>query len=104
MVAHVEQPIREERILGGEIRLLRAAREPCPVCGHPTGDCRGEAEPPKVVVGANTFPSLGHEEIYIVPEDIWEERPITPFTTAKVLVAAKGTQMPMSKAQELGLL
>jgi hypothetical protein len=100
----MERSTGEERILGGEVRVLRATREPCVVCGHPTGDCKGDADPPKVVVGAGTFPSLGHEETYIVPEDVWEVRPITPFTTAKVLVAAKGTRMPMSEAEELGLL
>jgi hypothetical protein len=56
-----------------------------------------------VVVGANTFPSLEQDEVFIVSEDVWEERAITPFTVARVLVAAKGTSMPLAKAKELGL-
>lgn len=95
---------REERILGGEARLIRALREPCLVCGHPTGDCTGDADPPHRVFGPDLFPSLGHEETFVVPEDVYREVQISKFTTTRVLVAAKGTTIPRSKAEELGLL
>lgn len=103
MVTYVTYGYNNERILGGDATILRAGREPCLVCGHPTGDCAGDSDPPHIVVGANTFPSLQQDEVFIATEDIWEERAISPFTKAKVLVAAKGTAMPMEKAKELGL-
>lgn len=94
---------REERILAGEARIVRADRQPCPVCGHPTGDCTGQSAPPVKVVGPEIFPSLEQEEVYVVPEDVWDDVQITPFTKTRVLVAAKGAAMPMSRAKELGL-
>jgi len=94
---------REERILGGDARLLKASRQPCPICGHPTGDCTGESGPPIRVLGPDIFPSLSHEEVFIVEEDVYEERPISKLTTSRVLVARKGTAMPLSKARDLGL-
>jgi len=39
-----------------------------------------------------------------VDEDIIEEKQITPFTKSKVLVAAAGSQIPLAKARELGLI
>jgi|LakMenEpi03Aug12_release.lakeMendotaPanAssembly.Ray.scaffolds.fasta_scaffold151171_2 hypothetical protein len=105
MVALVEyEGGHEERILGGDARILRANRSACPVCGDPNGDCTGESDPPRRVFGTDLFPSLGHEETYVVPEDVWKEVQISQFTTTRVLVAAKGTAMLVSKAKELGLL
>ena len=104
MVSDVTYGDGNERILGGQVSVVRATREPCFVCGHPTGDCTTDGSAPHVVVGANVFPSLQQDEIHIVEEDIWEERPITPFTTTRVLLAAKGTAMPLQKAKELGLV
>lgn len=94
----------ETYVLGGSARLVSADRQPCIVCGHPTGDCRGETTENIPLVGAQAFPSLGHEDVHVVEEDVYEERQISPFTKAKVLVAAKGTAMPVSRAKELGLL
>ena len=94
---------REERILGGSARIVRASREACPVCGNPTGDCVGESDPPIRVFGPDIFPSLQREEVFVSAEDVWREIQITPFTTTRVLVAAKGAAMPMSRAKELGL-
>jgi hypothetical protein len=93
----------ETYLLGGEARLLRADRLPCPVCGHPTGDCVGEEREQVPLVGSNTFPSLEREDLFIVEEDVYEDRAISPFTTARVLVAAKGASIPWERAQELGL-
>lgn len=94
---------REERILGGDARLIRADRQPCLICGHPTGDCAGDSGPPIRVLGPDIFPSLKQEEIFIVEEDVYEERAISKLTTTRILVARKGTAMPMSKARDLGL-
>jgi hypothetical protein len=94
---------REERILGGDARFVRANRQPCLICGHPTGDCTGDSGPPIRVLGPDIFPSLEHEETFIVEEDVYEERAISNIRTTQVLVAGKGTSIPLSKAQDLGL-
>jgi hypothetical protein len=74
------------------------------VCGHPTGDCAGEISEHVRVVGAEVFPSLQREDVFIVQENVYEERAISPFTTARVLAAAKGTAISIDRAKELGLL
>lgn len=92
----------EEYILDG-IRILRKDGGPCPVCGHPTGDCSSDVPPPERVLGTNIFPSLGHEEVFIVQEDIYTERWISPFTKTTVLLARAGSKISLQKARELGL-
>lgn len=92
-----------EYILNGEVRILRATGTPCPVCGEPNGNCAGELEPPKHLVGSTTFPSLGYDDTYVVPEDVWRDVHISDKTKTKVLVARKGAVLPLKKAQELGL-
>lgn len=93
-----------EPILGGDASIVRADRNPCPVCGHTTGDCAGETTEHIRVVGAEVFPSLQQEDVFIVEENVYEERAISPFTTARVLAAAKGTAISIDRAKELGLL
>lgn len=88
----------------GEIRVLRSTREPCPVCGHPTGDCVGESGPPVQIIGADLFPSLGHEDVHIVDADLFEDRVLNEHTTIRVRLARAGDVIPVSKARELGLL
>lgn len=76
---------------------------PCPVCGHPTGDCAGELPPPTHLVGARIFPSPEHEEVFLVEDDVYQERVMNSHTTLRVKVARKGQALPMSRARELGL-
>jgi hypothetical protein len=92
-----------EYLLNGEVRILRANHDPCIICGEPGGNCAGEQEPPKFLLGATTFPSLGYADTHVVVEDVWQEVQISDKTTTKVLVARKGTVIPLSKAEELGL-
>lgn len=73
----------------------------CPICGTP--DCAGETSNIKVF-GADLFPSLGHEDVFIPEEDVIEQRQINPLVVARVLVARKGVPIPVSRARELGLL
>jgi hypothetical protein len=95
-------PEKDQYILEG-VRLL--GREgACIVCGHPTGDCLGEKSHHVQVVGANVFPSLQHEDVFIVEEDVIEERWISPFTKTTVIIASKGSVIPLAKAKELGLI
>lgn len=86
----------------GDIEILGADRKPCPVCGHETGDCTGDES-----VQPNTkLPThmSGLEPMILVENDITEERPITPYTKARVLIHRKGDYVPLSKARELGLV
>jgi hypothetical protein len=46
---------------------------------------------------------MDHEEMFVVQEDVWEERPISKLTTTRVLVAKAGKAIPLSKARDLGL-
>lgn len=86
------------------IRILPREEGPCIVCGHPTSDCTGGRTEHTKVVGANIFPSLKYEDVFIVTEDVLEERWISPFTKTTVIVVSAGTRIPMSKAKELGLI
>ena len=40
----------------------------------------------------------------LVEEDIYEDRQITPFTKARVIVHHKGSYVTVEKAKELGIL
>ncbi len=85
------------------IRVVRATREPCPVCGHPTGDCAEAGQKPLKIIGWGTIPSMIDEQDFLVEEDVIVEKHITPYTVAKVIVAHKGERIPLAKAKELGL-
>lgn len=94
----------DKQYLYGEFEFLQAEHEPCPVCGDPTGNCAPPDQPHVRVVGADSFQTIKAEELYVVTEDIFEERQISPFTKAVVLLYAKGKTIPVSKAKELGLI
>lgn len=91
--------------LFGDLRVLRADRQPCIVCGHPTGDCRPEDHPEQIkLFGLGLFPSLDNEQMFTVMEDVYEERQITPLHSGKVLKFKKGQKITLSTARENGLL
>lgn len=94
----------EKQYIYGDIEFIGATNEPCLICGHPTGDCAPDDAGHVRVVAADIFPSLGVEEVFIVKEDIFEMRQITPFTKARVLVHAKGAAIPVHEAKKLGLI
>jgi hypothetical protein len=95
----------QDQYILGNIRLIRATQEPCPVCGHPTGDCQGGEQMPigKILLHGTT-PSLEDEQQVLVEEDIYEERLIGELTTARFLIARKGSKIPFEKAKQLGIL
>lgn len=94
---------RDEFVMDN-VRLVRADRQPCPVCGHPTGDCSGERfEKPKEILLQGTTPSLEKDQTFLVEEDVYEERRVSQFTTLRVLLAKKGQTIPLTRARELGL-
>ncbi len=90
--------------LGDNISILRATREPCLVCGHPTGDCDGDTGPPQKIVGlGNVIESLKELQTVLVEETIYEDRQITPFTKAKVIIHHKGSYVTLEQAKNLGI-
>lgn len=93
----------QHKRLFDDVYLVEANREPCIVCGHPTGDCTGDSGPPASIAGFGTIDSLIDEQTFYLEEDIYEERQITPFNKIKVLVHKKGKQIPLREAEKLGL-
>ena len=90
--------------LYGDIRIVRADRQECPVCGHPSGDCVPEDhKAPEKIFGIGLFPSLDKEQVFIVEEDVFEERQIAPSQTITIRKYKKGQQIPLSTAREQGL-
>ena len=94
----------QDEFVLGNVRLIRASREPCPVCGHPTGDCKGDQIPMGRILLHGSTPSLEDEQTVYVEQDIYEERQIGEFTTARFLIARKGQKISFDKARELGIL
>ena len=95
----------EPEMLFGDIPFISANREPCIICGHPTGDCSTESSPPKQIFGATRdFGSSADEQKILVEKDIIEVKQITPFTKSRVLVARKGSHITIAKAKELGII
>jgi hypothetical protein len=89
--------------ISGGIRVVKASRESCPVCGHPTGDCVGDGPPLSKIIGYGTIPSMEDDQDFLVEEDLIVERQITPFTKGNVLLARKGQRISLALARELGL-
>ena len=85
--------------------VLHATREPCPICGHPTGDCVGDTESPDALAGwADSPDSMRQVQMVYVEEDIWEERQITPGRMTKILKHRAGSSVPYDEAKKLGLV
>lgn len=95
-----------KNVLFGDIPISIADREPCLVCGHPTGDCTPESHNPQdihISTSDNNLNSLKDEKLIYVDETIYGERQVTSFTTAKVVLARAGTYVTVDKARELGI-
>jgi hypothetical protein len=92
------------RRLFNDVTVLGADRKPCIVCGHETGDCTGDSGPPIVIFGQGSSETIIDTQTILVEEDIFEERQITPFTRAKVLLHRKGKYIPFREAEKLGLV
>ncbi len=97
----------QDQIYG--ISILRAGRDACPVCQHPTGDCNEHEgyEP----VGLNhiaftdsTLETMKDIQTILVEENIYEDRQMTPFTKTRVIIHHKGSYVTVEKAKELGIL
>lgn len=94
-------------ILQDGVHVLKADRSPCPVCGHPSGDCVPDGNvSPKIAFGDSTtkISSLNDTQRILVEEDLFEDRQITPFTKITVRIARKGSYVTIDRARELGIL
>jgi len=93
-----------EYVLPG-VRIVKAGRDQCPVCGHPTGDCTGDTAPPRQIIG-ESFVRDGQVPgaDVLVLEDLYDVVNITPRTQTKVLVARKGSYITKEKAIQYGLI
>lgn len=91
---------------GNGIRIVRADRQPCPVCGHPTGDCPGDSPPLDTgkVWGFNNNSAIDETLTFYVEEDYFEEREIAPGIVTKMLIHRKGKNIPLAEAKKLGLI
>lgn len=97
-----ESPSFNDDIMG--VKFLKADRQPCPVCGHPTGDCTGETEPPATIWGYNTNSTLDDRLTFYMEFDYFEEREIAPGIVTRMLIHKKGKHIPLSRAKELGFI
>jgi hypothetical protein len=99
-----EISIFEDGISG--VKITRADRSPCPVCGHPTGDCTGDSPALSAdsVWGYNTNSSLDDSVTFYMEEDYFEEREIAPGIITKILIHRKGKQIPLVEARKLGFV
>lgn len=89
-----------------DVRIVRATRTPCIICGHPTGDCTDStAVKPRQIIGDDMFrrPDRSEPEVLVL-EDLFDTVQITPKTSTRVLVARAGTYISRSKAIEFGLI
>jgi hypothetical protein len=85
-------------------RFSPADRQPCPVCGHPTGDCVGESESPTHISGFKTNDDPKQVTTFQVKEDILEEVEIVQGVKTKIIVHRKGKMISIEEAEKLGLL
>jgi hypothetical protein len=81
-----------------------ADREPCLICGHPTGDCVGTETAPKQVAGFKIDQDPKEIRSYQVKEDIIESREIVPGVMTKIIMHRKGKFISIDEAEKLGLL
>ena len=85
--------------------ILHADRQPCPVCGHPTGDRKGDLPNPTRLAGMDDkLETLKHAQNVYVEEDIFDEIQITPGRTTKILRHPAGSQVSYEEAEKLGLI
>ncbi len=99
-----EMSIFEDGLSG--VKISKADRLPCLVCGHPTGDCTGDS--PSLVAdtiwGYNTNSTLDDSVDFYIEEDVFEEREVTPGIVAKILIHKKGKRIPLVEARKLGFV
>jgi hypothetical protein len=95
---------RSDNYLFGEYRFLKADSNPCPVCGHPTGNCTPDSvDNLDVAFAESKTHNVDSTQFVLVDEDVYIDKPVSPYATAKVLAAKKGQYISLDKARELGI-
>lgn len=91
-------------MIGDNIKVVPADRLPCPVCGHPTGDCTGDSGEPDHIIGFGPDAPNPDAQQYLVKEDVYVEKDLTPSIKTRVLVAPAGKFISVTEAKKLGLI
>lgn len=86
------------------IQFSGADRQPCLVCGHPTGDCVGDSPSPSEIAGFKVNEDPKQLQTYQIKEDIYEKREIAPGVMTKFITHHKGKFISIEEAEKLGLL
>jgi hypothetical protein len=95
---------RNDDVVLGGIPIIRADRQTCPVCKHPTGDCTTDtAAPIHIAFTDSVIETLKESQTILVEENVYEDRQITPFTKTTVIIAHKGSYVTLERAKELGI-
>lgn len=93
-----------EEVLPG-VKITRASRRPCLVCGSQFGDCTSrDYDGPDHIVSLEQEKKLAQEDEVQVPKDYYEKRDIAPGIESNFLVARKGSYVSREKATELGII
>lgn len=74
------------------------------MCGHATGDCAGDAEPIKKVIGLGTIPSMRKDQTVYVDEDVIEDFEIANGVWTKIIRARAGSYVSVDTAVQLGII
>lgn len=94
-----------EEYIYGDFKILRADRQPCIICGHPSGDCSSSTSHAlDSMFGIGLFESVDNEHKVMVEEDILEERVMYGNVTIKVIKFRKGQMISIEEARQNGLL
>jgi len=105
MVFYRNDYLRSSYMIGDNIKVAPADRSPCPVCGHPTGDCVGDGgSKPDHIVGFGPDGPNPDAQQFVVEEDVWVEKQLTPTVKTKVLVVPAGKVISVTQAKNLGLI
>lgn len=89
----------------GDIRLIRQERGPCPVCGHPTGDCAPdtEAKPFDHLFGIGMFDSVDKQQMHTLLDDYFVDEEVTSGHFVRVRRYRAGQEIPLEEARKLGI-
>jgi hypothetical protein len=86
------------------VTFSSADRQPCPVCGHATGDCVGSEKAPEKIAGFKIDEDPKEVKSYQLLENIVVEREIAPGVMTKIISHHKGKFISIAEAEKLGLL
>jgi hypothetical protein len=86
------------------VTFSSADRQPCPVCGHATGDCVGSEKAPEKIAGFKIDEDPKEVKSYQILENIVVEREIAPGVMTKIISHHKGKFISIAEAEKLGLL